>query len=97
MAPVVKNLPANARDVRDTSLIPGLGRSPGGGHGTLLQCSYLENPIDRCLAEYSPYVCKEADMTESGLACMPMIKKSSPCSTKEETGEYIKGVKINKD
>ena len=34
-------------DVRDRGLIPGLGRSPGGGHGNLLQCSCLENPMDR--------------------------------------------------
>ena len=34
---VVKNLPANAGDIRDESLIPGLGISPGGGHGNLLQ------------------------------------------------------------
>ena len=33
MAPVVKNLPANAGDIRDISLIPGLGSSPGGEHG----------------------------------------------------------------
>jgi len=31
-----KNLPASVGDVRDTSSIPGLGRSPGGGHGNLL-------------------------------------------------------------
>ena len=31
---VVKNLPANARNVRDADLIPGSGRSPGGGHAT---------------------------------------------------------------
>ena len=41
----VKNLPATAGDVRDASLIPGLGRSPGGGHGNPLQNSYLENPM----------------------------------------------------
>ena len=34
-------------DVRDTGSIPGLGRSPGGGHGNPLQYSYLENPMDR--------------------------------------------------
>ena len=44
---VVKNLPTNARDVRDTGLIPGLGRSPGGGHGNPLQYSCLENPMDK--------------------------------------------------
>ena len=41
----VKNLLTNARDVRDMSLIPGLGRSPGGEHGNSLQYSCLENPI----------------------------------------------------
>ena len=44
---MVKNPPANARDLRDTSLIPGLGRSPGGGHDNPLQYSCLENPMDR--------------------------------------------------
>ena len=44
---VVKNPPANAGDVKDVSLIPGLGRLPGGGHGNPLQYSCLENPIDR--------------------------------------------------
>ena len=44
---VVKNLPANAGDLRDTSLISGLGRSLGGGHGNPLQYPCLENPVDR--------------------------------------------------
>ena len=39
--------PANSGDIRDTASIPGLGRSPGGGHGNPLQYSYLENPTDR--------------------------------------------------
>ena len=43
MALVVKNLPANAGDVRDAGSIPGLGRSPGGGHGNPLQYSCLQN------------------------------------------------------
>ena len=47
VALVVKNLPANAGDVRDTGSIPGSGRSPGGGHGNPLQYSCLENPMDR--------------------------------------------------
>ena len=37
----------NAGDLRDVSLIPGLGRSPGGEHGNPLQCSCLDNPIDK--------------------------------------------------
>ena len=44
---MVKIQPANAGDVRDTSLIPGSGRRPGGGHGNPLQYSCLENPMDR--------------------------------------------------
>ena len=47
MVPVIKNLPANAGDVRDAGLIPGLGRSPGEGHGNPFQYSCLENPMDR--------------------------------------------------
>ena len=44
---VVKNLPANAGDARDTGSIPESGRSPGGGNGNPLQYSCLENTIDR--------------------------------------------------
>ena len=44
---VVKNPPANAGDVRDTSSIPGLGRSPRGGQGHPLQYPCLEDPMDR--------------------------------------------------
>ena len=44
---MVKNPLANAGDIRDTGSIPGLGRSPGVGHGNALQYSCLENPMDR--------------------------------------------------
>ena len=44
--PVVKNPSVNG-DIRDAGLIPGLGGSPRRGHGNPLQCSSLENPIDR--------------------------------------------------
>ena len=44
---VVKDLPANAGDIRDAGSIPGSGRSPGGGHGNPLQYSCLENLMDR--------------------------------------------------
>ena len=44
---VVKNSPATAGDIRDTGSIPGSGKSPGGGHGNPLQCSCLENSVDR--------------------------------------------------
>ena len=47
VALMVKNLPANAGDVRDASSTLGSGRSPGGGHGNPLQYFWLENPMDR--------------------------------------------------
>ena len=43
---VVKNLPTNTGDTRDVGLIPGMGRSSGGGNGNLLQYSCLENSMD---------------------------------------------------
>ena len=42
-----KSPSANAGNIRDTGSIPGLWRSPGGGHGNPLQYSCLENPVDR--------------------------------------------------
>ena len=47
VAPVLKTLPANAGDLKDVGLIPGLGRSPGGGCDSPLQFSCLENPLER--------------------------------------------------
>ena len=47
MALVVKNLPANAEDIRGEGIIPGSGRSPEGKQGNPLQYSCLENPMDR--------------------------------------------------
>ena len=43
---MVKNVLANVGDMREMGSIPGLGRSPGGGHGNPLQYSCLENPMD---------------------------------------------------
>jgi len=47
VALAVKNLSANAEDIRDVGLILGSGRSPGGGHGNRLQYPCLENSMDR--------------------------------------------------
>ena len=60
MALVVKNLSASAKGVRDTSLILGLGRSPGEGNGYALQYSCLENSMDYIVHGG----CRESDMTE---------------------------------
>ena len=62
---VVKNLPVNAGDTRDTSLIPGSGRSPRGENGNPLQYSCLENSMDRGAWQAIVHgVAKEYDMTE---------------------------------
>ena len=47
VALVVKNPPTKAEDVREAGALPGLGRSPGKGHGNPLQYSCLENPMDK--------------------------------------------------
>ena len=55
----------SSHNVGDLGLIPGLGRSPGGGYGNPLQYSCLENPHgQRSLAGYSPWSYKESNMTE---------------------------------
>ena len=64
---VVKTLPANAEDIRDTGSIPGWGRSPegGNGNGNPLQYSCLRNPMDRgTLGATVHGVTKESDTTE---------------------------------
>ena len=62
---VVKNLPAIAGYARDTGSVPGLGQSPGGGHGNPLQYSCLENPMDREAWWATVHrVEKESDMTD---------------------------------
>ena len=47
LSTMVKSPPANAGDAGDMGSVPGLGRSPRGGHGNPLQYSCLENPMDR--------------------------------------------------
>ena len=65
VALVGKNSPANAGGMRNADLIPGSGRTPGGGHGNPLQYSCLENPHgQRTLAGYSSWGHKKSDTTE---------------------------------
>jgi len=62
---VVKNLKANAGDIKDSGSIPGLGRSPGEGNGNPLQYSGLGNPMDREAWQATVLrVAKESDKTE---------------------------------
>ena len=70
MALVVKNLPANAGDLREGGSVPGLGRSPGGGHHNPLQYSCLENPVDRGAWQAMVHKVTKSWTQLSDLACM---------------------------
>ena len=61
---MVKNLPANAGDVRDMGLIPGLGRYPRDGNGNPLQYSCLENSMKRGSWQATVHGVTESDTTE---------------------------------
>ena len=64
VALVIKDPPANVGDTRDAGSIPGLGKSPGGGHGNPLQYSYLESPMDRGAWQAIVHRVVESDTTE---------------------------------
>ena len=61
---VVKNLPANAADMKDVGLISGWGRSPGGSDGNPLQYSCLKNSMDRGAWQATMHGVSELDVTE---------------------------------
>ena len=61
---VVKNPPASAGEMTDSRLIPGLGKSSGGGHGNPPQYSCMENPRDREAWRAGIHRVTESDMTE---------------------------------
>ena len=65
MAQLVKNPPTRAGDLRDSCSIPGLERSPGGGHGNPLQYSCLENLMDRRAWQAIVHGVVESDKTEA--------------------------------
>ena len=65
VALVIKNLPANAVDIRDVGSISGSGRTPGEGNGNPLQYSCLENSTDREAWWATVHRVTESDMTEA--------------------------------
>ena len=60
---MVKNPPVKTEDLKDVGSIPGSRRSPEGGHGSPLQCSYLEDPMDRKAWWATVHEVAESDMT----------------------------------
>ena len=74
---MVEKLPANAGDLGNTGSVSGSGSSPGGGQGTPLQRSRLENPMDRGAWWATVYGVTES---QTGLA-----KLSSPHTEQEKT------------
>ena len=75
---MVKNLPANAEDVRDAGSIPGFERSPGGGHGNPFHYSCLENPQEERSLEATVHrVAKFSSFTQS----CPTLCDPMNCST----------------
>ena len=64
MAQWVKESACCAGNIGDTGSIPGLGRSPGEGHGNSLQYSCLENPMDRGAWQATVHRVGELDRTE---------------------------------
>ena len=65
---MIKNLPANEGDIRDTGSIPGSERSPGGGPDNPLQYSCLESPMDRGAWRATVHGVAESDMTVKQLS-----------------------------
>ena len=78
MALVVKNMLANAGDIRDAGSIPRSGRSPGGEHDNPLQYSCLENlHEEKSLAGFSSWGCKESHMIEATeQSCTHIVRMS---------------------
>ena len=86
LALAVEDSPANAGDVRDVGSIPGSGRSPGGGHGNPLQCSCLENPMDRGALEAMVHRVTQSQTRLKGLSAHKSLSK---CVELSPIKEYI--------
>ena len=88
MVLLVKNLPANAGDIRDTGSILGLGRSLGEGNRYPLQYSNLENSMD-CLVHG---VALESDMTEQlslSRVCQPFVTRQHRSKSRTVTFNFL--------
>ena len=77
----------NVGDAKDVGSILGLGRSPGGGHGNLLQYSCLGNPLDRGAWWATVRVSKELDKTATTTTYNNMLIGGDRCSMVRTTSE----------
>ena len=69
--------PANAGDIKDAGSVPGLGRSPGGGHGNPLQYSCLEIPHG--LGAWQAMVCRVAQSQRGLKRLSTRARRSCSC------------------
>ena len=91
---MVKNLPANAGDIRDASSITGLGRSSEERNGNSFHYFCLENHIgQRSLVDYNLYGCKESGVTEV-TACKHLYLRIHRCPTSSIYLEKIEKIPI---
>ena len=84
---MVKNLPANAGDIRDVGSIPGSGRSPGGGHGNPLLYSSLENPMERGAWQTTVHGVAESDKIEVTQHAHKTLK--TPCTVSTPNSRFL--------
>ena len=73
---MVKNMPANAGNIRDTGSNPGQGRTPGGGHGNPVQYSYLENPMDRGAWQATAHGVTNSQTQQKLLGCLKWLSQA---------------------
>ena len=78
---VVKTPPANLGDVGDTGLIPGSGRSPGGGHSNPLHDYCLEKPMERgaCRATVHGVKKSQTQLKRFSTHTRPALKQPGSC------------------
>ena len=89
----VKNTPVMWETQADTSLSPKRGKTPGGGHGNPLQCSCLENPMERAAWWATVHGVTESDMTEgtehARVQRPQFVSRPDPHLTRKETKGHV--------
>ena len=99
VALMVKNLPANAGDLRDASSIPGLGRSSGEGNGNPLQYSCLENYMVREPGGLQSMGSQRIghDLSDLACICKYIYMHVCVCIFENTQSSHVKTVLLGKD